>query len=140
MYFFFLMIRRPPRSTRTDTLFPYTTLFRSKPHADDRAHEQLARAREAERGDRAEQRHQYRRQRSRNLVPQHALQRVDGAPRGLEVGDRRAELEEGQSVAIDLRQRELIGTDILRRDDRAQGLDGARTAHEAARIPQFPRS
>src|SRR3546814_14605745 len=28
--FLFLMIRRPPRSTRTDTLFPYTTLFRSK--------------------------------------------------------------------------------------------------------------
>src|SRR3546814_4141765 len=27
--FFFLMIRRPPRSTRTDTLFPYTTLVRS---------------------------------------------------------------------------------------------------------------
>src|SRR3546814_14741594 len=31
--FFFLMIRRPPRSTRTDTLFPYTTLFRSPPLA-----------------------------------------------------------------------------------------------------------
>src|SRR3546814_9632039 len=31
IYFvFFLMIRRPPRSTRTDTLFPYTTLFRSR--------------------------------------------------------------------------------------------------------------
>src|SRR3546814_15247637 len=29
--FFFLIIRRPPRSTRTDTLFPYTTLFRSAP-------------------------------------------------------------------------------------------------------------
>src|SRR3546814_9245157 len=29
LYCFFLMIRRPPRSTRTDTLFPYTTLFRS---------------------------------------------------------------------------------------------------------------
>src|SRR3546814_14740495 len=28
-FFFFLMIRRPPRFTRTDTLFPYTTLFRS---------------------------------------------------------------------------------------------------------------
>src|SRR3546814_8637122 len=28
-YIFFLMIRRPPRSTRTDTLVPYTTLFRS---------------------------------------------------------------------------------------------------------------
>src|SRR3546814_10067588 len=30
VYIFFLMIRRPPRSTRTDTLFPYTTLFRSR--------------------------------------------------------------------------------------------------------------
>src|SRR3546814_15385316 len=32
--FFFLMIRRPPRSTRTDTLFPYTTLFRSMRDGD----------------------------------------------------------------------------------------------------------
>src|SRR3546814_11568925 len=32
---FFLMIRRPPRSTRTDTLFPYTTLFRSQPEAHE---------------------------------------------------------------------------------------------------------
>src|SRR3546814_2270743 len=32
--FFFVMIRRPPRSTRTDTLFPYTTLFRSAITAD----------------------------------------------------------------------------------------------------------
>src|SRR3546814_20866773 len=30
---FFVMIRRPPRSTRTDTLFPYTTLCRSHPAA-----------------------------------------------------------------------------------------------------------
>src|SRR3546814_20296581 len=30
MVFFFLMIRRPPRSTRTDPLVPYTTLFRSR--------------------------------------------------------------------------------------------------------------
>src|SRR3546814_3227211 len=30
------MIRRPPRSTRTDTLFPYTTLFRSQPARDGR--------------------------------------------------------------------------------------------------------
>src|SRR3546814_5687009 len=37
--FFFLMIRRTPRSTRTDTLFPYTTLFRSAgaPHRPGRA-------------------------------------------------------------------------------------------------------
>src|SRR3546814_5020950 len=34
--FFFLMIRRPPRSTRTDTLFPYTTLFRSANLDEDR--------------------------------------------------------------------------------------------------------
>src|SRR3546814_16522948 len=34
--FFFLMIRRPPRSTRTDTLFPYTTLFRSHGRGADR--------------------------------------------------------------------------------------------------------
>src|SRR3546814_4492167 len=33
--FFLLMIRRPPRSTRTDTLFPYTTLFRSRRAAAD---------------------------------------------------------------------------------------------------------
>src|SRR3546814_20599165 len=37
MLFFFLMIRRPPRSTRTDTLFPYTTRFRSHDHIDPRA-------------------------------------------------------------------------------------------------------
>src|SRR3546814_15945328 len=44
---FFLMIRRPPRSTRTDTLFPYTTLFRSH-HAgsDDDRGRQLARTRQ----------------------------------------------------------------------------------------------
>src|SRR3546814_18582095 len=35
--FFFLMIRRPPRSTRTDTLFPYTTLFRSTPTGSQEA-------------------------------------------------------------------------------------------------------
>src|SRR3546814_6984535 len=33
LFLFFLMIRRPPRSTRTDTLFPYTTLFRSQPES-----------------------------------------------------------------------------------------------------------
>src|SRR3546814_19712852 len=35
-FFFFLMIRRPPTSTRTDTLFPYTTRFRSRLSAKDR--------------------------------------------------------------------------------------------------------
>src|SRR3546814_13077837 len=32
VFIFFVMIRRPPRSTRPDTLFPYTTLFRSRAH------------------------------------------------------------------------------------------------------------
>src|SRR3546814_7541389 len=35
IFFCFLMIRRTPRSTRTDTLFPYTTLFRSLEHVLD---------------------------------------------------------------------------------------------------------
>src|SRR3546814_4512986 len=35
------MIRRPPRSTRTDTLFPYTTLFRSRPTAFEEGIRQL---------------------------------------------------------------------------------------------------
>src|SRR5216110_3518053 len=33
VFFFFLMIRRPPRSTQAHTLFPYTTLFRSPSNA-----------------------------------------------------------------------------------------------------------
>src|SRR3546814_14819848 len=41
---FFLMIRRPPRSTRTYTLFPYTTLFRSvSPHAGQQVANRLSR-------------------------------------------------------------------------------------------------
>src|SRR3546814_18411426 len=39
------MIRRPPRSTRTDTLFPYTTLFRSQaPHHPTSARRELRQA------------------------------------------------------------------------------------------------
>src|SRR3546814_15420656 len=48
------MIRRPPRATRTDTLFPYTTLFRSEPPAPDRRAARTARH--------AEQQDQQRRQ------------------------------------------------------------------------------
>src|SRR3546814_21071704 len=44
---FFLMMRRPPRSTRTATLFPYTTLFRSRQSgADGWRHLRLGRAQE----------------------------------------------------------------------------------------------
>src|SRR3546814_14693530 len=41
---FLLMIRQPPRSTRTDTLFPYTTLFRSADEAAGKARPGLVRA------------------------------------------------------------------------------------------------
>src|SRR3546814_695086 len=37
IFLFFLRIRRPPRSTRTDTLFPYTTLFRSHGKIEQKA-------------------------------------------------------------------------------------------------------
>src|SRR3546814_5215640 len=40
------MIRRPPRSTRTDTLFPYTTLFRSPLHLQARVRDELRGRRE----------------------------------------------------------------------------------------------
>src|SRR3546814_17553661 len=46
---FFLMYRRPPRSTRTDTLFPYRTLFRSH-HAVDRRHHEADAGRRHPRG------------------------------------------------------------------------------------------
>src|SRR3546814_10425416 len=51
---FFLMIRRPPRSTRTDTLFPYTTLFRSAGHPPREVAETLVAPLE-DRPDRAQQ-------------------------------------------------------------------------------------
>src|SRR3546814_6973766 len=55
MLFLFLMRRRPPRSTRTDTLFPYTTLFRSD-GGDGGARRRDEAGREAAAG-RAEQHH-----------------------------------------------------------------------------------
>src|SRR3546814_10091065 len=55
--FFFLMIRRPPRSTRTDTLFPYTTLFRSLAafHPRDRTQGRVAMADSAPASHRSEE-------------------------------------------------------------------------------------
>src|SRR3546814_7384668 len=49
------MIRRPPRSTRTDTLFPYTTLFRSEDdRADRQHHRRCAEAQGGRRGHRSD--------------------------------------------------------------------------------------
>src|SRR3546814_14458311 len=49
--FFFLMIRRPPRSTRTDTLFPYPTLCRSVEPRHEHRQRGLARATRSDEGD-----------------------------------------------------------------------------------------
>src|SRR3546814_13547541 len=54
--FFFLMIRLPPRSTRTDTLFPYTTRFRSGPRAGARVGRPDGRDQQPGRGHRADPR------------------------------------------------------------------------------------
>src|SRR3546814_16339289 len=48
------MIRRPPRSTRTDTLFPYTTLFRSRP-PEQRPDRQVAEEKEQQPAHRIEE-------------------------------------------------------------------------------------
>src|SRR3546814_3806621 len=49
------MIRRPPRSTRTDTLFPYTTLFRSLAGLHERHRQHPKQRRQAEHGQRDQQ-------------------------------------------------------------------------------------
>src|SRR3546814_1407604 len=69
-FFFFLRIRRPPRSTLTDTLFPYTTLFRSAPLVVDNQVRQRHRLAEFLGAAAARDRHQ------------HGSQAADGAHRG----------------------------------------------------------
>src|SRR3546814_18477955 len=61
------MIRRPPRSTRTDTLFPYTTLFRSAPTrpASREARKISAAAPAASAGERAKPAHRHARRSGR---------------------------------------------------------------------------
>src|SRR3546814_13683443 len=89
---FFLMIRRPPRSTRTDTLFPYTTLFRSRGEAvgDDEAGAVDP-------------------QRVHGLLDQHLGAGVDGARGLVEDQDRRL----GQEGAGDGQQLLLAGADVV---------------------------
>src|SRR3546814_15120106 len=63
--FLFVMLRRPPRSTRTDTLFPYTTLFRSR--ASRRGPRGVARPRRGRADDRGDR--QARDHRTREILP-----------------------------------------------------------------------
>src|SRR3546814_1609072 len=97
------MIRLPPRSTRTDTLFPYTTLFRSvggaAEHLDDPAAQRLqilARIADDERADRGaaddehfvRQRFEHRRQiaAGQRKTPEHQQDQYDDADKGKHAG------------------------------------------------------
>src|SRR3546814_978015 len=60
------MIRRPPRSTRTDTLFPYTTLFRSRSAGEPARESQRAHGRLGPGGDEAD--HLHRRHRGHKVA------------------------------------------------------------------------
>src|SRR3546814_19718165 len=106
----FSMLRRPPRSTRTDTLFPYTTLFRSfeivgflvggaAEHLDDPAAQRLqilARIADDERADRGaaddehfvRQRFEHRRQiaAGQRKTPEHQQDQYDDADKGKHAG------------------------------------------------------
>src|SRR3546814_8174275 len=120
--FFFLMIRRPPRSTRTDTLFPYTTLFRSprggppqgraevdSHHADHRRHEPEGaagparavrlRGERADRPDRPDADDEPRRQRTGDRLPrrvrlaERAARRLGPVPRPARSEEHTSELQ-----------------------------------------------
>src|SRR3546814_13897289 len=98
--FFFLMIRRPPRSTRTDTPFPYTTLFRSRTDQDQQDQKDDARGRvgggavRCERLDlveqRAGQRHPHRRLAIVRLAAAAAHGQVAAFARERQRGDRQS--------------------------------------------------
>src|SRR3546814_1524795 len=94
------MIRRPPRSTRTDTLFPYTTLFRSRPGQPRGSRRRLRGARQA-RG-------------STQVVfrsPGQAGYRLAGAPPGRTQAHRRGRLA-----------RQARGVDLMKPDPEKRGL------------------
>src|SRR3546814_28639 len=123
-FFFFLMKRRPPRSTRIDTLFPYTTLFRSQAvetwcRAGSRARPSARRAR--------------RKARRRDLR-RHAASSRNRT--GLSAGDgsrlRMAERRRVERVRPRDHGRSLPATLSQ------QGSDGRRTRRVAASAPRVP--
>src|SRR3546814_16318285 len=118
------MIRRPPRSTRTDTLFPYTTLFRSALHQPEELAEQhrrsesddLAATPEIEAGpdeqprdegqpDRARPEHRDRRIDERP----HAIARERAAPRGARARERREQVDDRLAPAIERAAQHQLG-------------------------------
>src|SRR3546814_12035917 len=88
VYFVFLRIRRPPRSTRTDTLFPYTTLFRSQRHAAGRPAARRGGDRTPARRPRPDRRRPgvHRRPPAGTAAPGDRLIATDSYPPGEEIG------------------------------------------------------
>src|SRR3546814_10808186 len=120
------MIRRPPRSTRTDTLFPYTTLFRSHlseqhQHSDDRSGLEIDRdravgrakgGREDLRGDRRDHAVAPRDPRTHRNEGEHVEALVaDREPGALEEGPARPENDGGREQHLNPVAR--LATDIL---------------------------
>src|SRR3546814_6585548 len=110
LLFFFLMIRRPPRSTRTDTLFPYTTLFRSlyqDAHRQLRHHQRRLRllafgqqaAREQQDRNRRRREELDLRSSDRQLPRVHLLRRPAPRKRHQEAGATQAQRAPGQGQA-----------------------------------------
>src|SRR3546814_11847763 len=106
--FFFLMIRRPPRSTLTDPPFPYTTLFRSVRNLSDAARSQYLATVQAERAFRLAL---IRDVASTYFASREADERIALAEatvrsrqEGLRIAERR--LEAGVTSALDFRQAE----------------------------------
>src|SRR3546814_20972824 len=134
--FFVLMIRRPPRSTRTDTLFPYTTLFRSREgrqHPDRRPG--------GERAGAGRPRHRHGVPELRALpahvgLPEHGLRAAQ--PRRPEAGDRGAGAEGGRHPAARRPARPAAAA-ALRRAAAACG-DGPRDRARAVGLPEIGRA
>src|SRR3546814_2149658 len=83
------MIRRPPRSTRTDTLFPYTTLFRSRRH--DRQSRPVGFPYDVL---------------DPTLADQHAVHRVVGSDVGAEAVGGQPQVVAGRGLRIEIRSEE----------------------------------
>src|SRR3546814_3109543 len=103
------MIRRPPRSTRTDTLFPYTTLFRSRKDARAGRHLPLRSAAPVRRDAQANDEHQ----------PSRHTRRADGPPR--------------------CRQRRARGSEQVRQRAVRRALDGNRSEEHTSELQSLMR-
>src|SRR3546814_7721502 len=97
------MIRRPPRSTRTDTLFPYTTLFRSRRFSAFGSGEHAKTVRQ--RNHRPHDRH---------ILPVRAVDAPDEGPIDLDLAERRL---------AQIAQRGIAGAELVEREPNAHSVE-----------------